>query len=207
MSPEQVRGNQLDRRSDVFSLAVVAYETLTCRRLFTRDNEFHTYDAILNGTIPELTTTRHDVPPPVSRAVLTGLARSLTERAESCKAFAEGLAQAVGPGGIGTSNQIRALIERMFGPEIETQRKTLHDALADLPTDQIAFGKRPTGISQISGILLDDLGDIGATLLDDLVPIDLAMPADFNLQTMNQFIDWNRSEPYKVERGEGECAI
>ena len=36
---------------------------------------------------------------------------------------------------------------------------------------------------------------------------DLAMPADFNLQTMNQFIDWNRSEPYKVERGEGECAI
>jgi eukaryotic-like serine/threonine-protein kinase len=178
MSPEQVRGNQLDRRSDVFSLAVVAYETLTCRRLFTRDNEFHTYDAILNGTIPELTTTRHDVPPPVSRAVLTGLARSLTERAESCKAFAEGLAQAVGPGGIGTSSQIRVLIERMFGPEIETQRKTLHDALSDLPTDQIAFGKRPTGISQISGILLDDLGDIGATLLDDLVPIDLAMPAD-----------------------------
>jgi hypothetical protein len=24
---------------------------------------------------------------------------------------------------------------------------------------------------------------------------------------MSQFIDWNRSDPYKVERGEGECAI
>jgi sulfite reductase (ferredoxin) len=36
---------------------------------------------------------------------------------------------------------------------------------------------------------------------------DLAMPGEFNLETMNQFIDWNRSEPYKVERGEGECAI
>jgi hypothetical protein len=24
---------------------------------------------------------------------------------------------------------------------------------------------------------------------------------------MSQFIDWNRSEPYKVERGEGECAV
>ncbi len=35
----------------------------------------------------------------------------------------------------------------------------------------------------------------------------LAMPADFNLSTMDQFIDWNRAEPYKVERGEGECAI
>ena len=33
------------------------------------------------------------------------------------------------------------------------------------------------------------------------------LPAEFNLETMNEFIDWNRSEPYKVERGEGECAI
>jgi sulfite reductase beta subunit-like hemoprotein len=36
---------------------------------------------------------------------------------------------------------------------------------------------------------------------------DLTMPADFSLETMQQFIDWNRSSPYKVERGEGECAI
>jgi sulfite reductase beta subunit-like hemoprotein len=36
---------------------------------------------------------------------------------------------------------------------------------------------------------------------------DLAMPVDFSLDTLNQFIDWSRSEPYKVERGEGECAI
>ncbi len=36
---------------------------------------------------------------------------------------------------------------------------------------------------------------------------DLTLPADFSLETMQQFIDWNRSGPYKVERGEGECAI
>ena len=36
---------------------------------------------------------------------------------------------------------------------------------------------------------------------------ELTMPVEFNLETMNQFIDWNRSEPYKVERGEGECAV
>jgi sulfite reductase (ferredoxin) len=36
---------------------------------------------------------------------------------------------------------------------------------------------------------------------------DLTLPADFSLETMQQFIDWNRSSPYKVERGEGECAI
>ncbi len=36
---------------------------------------------------------------------------------------------------------------------------------------------------------------------------DLTLPAEFGLETMQQFIDWNRSSPYKVERGEGECAI
>ncbi len=36
---------------------------------------------------------------------------------------------------------------------------------------------------------------------------DLAMPAEFSLDNMLQFVDWNRSEPYKVERGEGECAV
>ena len=36
---------------------------------------------------------------------------------------------------------------------------------------------------------------------------DLTMPAEFSLETMQQFIDWQRSSPYKVERGEGECAI
>jgi sulfite reductase beta subunit-like hemoprotein len=36
---------------------------------------------------------------------------------------------------------------------------------------------------------------------------ELTLPAEFSLETMNQFIDWNRSEPYAVIRGEGECAI
>jgi sulfite reductase beta subunit-like hemoprotein len=36
---------------------------------------------------------------------------------------------------------------------------------------------------------------------------DLTLPSQFSLETMEEFIDWNRSSPYKVERGEGECAI
>jgi sulfite reductase beta subunit-like hemoprotein len=36
---------------------------------------------------------------------------------------------------------------------------------------------------------------------------DLALPAEFSLETMDHFIDWNRSEPYRVIRGEGECAV
>ncbi len=36
---------------------------------------------------------------------------------------------------------------------------------------------------------------------------DLSMPIEFSLSTLDHFVDWSRSEPYKVERGEGECAV
>jgi sulfite reductase beta subunit-like hemoprotein len=36
---------------------------------------------------------------------------------------------------------------------------------------------------------------------------DLTLPIEFNLDNMNQFIDWNRDTPYVVARGEGECAV
>jgi sulfite reductase beta subunit-like hemoprotein len=47
---------------------------------------------------------------------------------------------------------------------------------------------------------------VGAGAFEENVK-DLTLPAEFSLETMQQFIDWNRSSPYKVERGEGECAI
>jgi sulfite reductase beta subunit-like hemoprotein len=47
---------------------------------------------------------------------------------------------------------------------------------------------------------------VGTGELEGLVK-DLTLPVDFGLETMNEFIDWNRSSPFKVERGEGECAV
>jgi sulfite reductase beta subunit-like hemoprotein len=47
---------------------------------------------------------------------------------------------------------------------------------------------------------------VGTGELESLVK-DLSMPVDFGLETMNQFIDWNRSVPFEVIRGEGECAV
>jgi sulfite reductase beta subunit-like hemoprotein len=36
---------------------------------------------------------------------------------------------------------------------------------------------------------------------------DLTMPIEFNLENMNMFIDWSKSAPFEVQRGEGECAV
>ncbi len=52
----------------------------------------------------------------------------------------------------------------------------------------------------------DSLSAPGRRPLEELVK-DLSMPVDFGLETMNQFIDWNRSIPFEVQRGEGECAV
>ena len=47
---------------------------------------------------------------------------------------------------------------------------------------------------------------VGAIAFEDLAR-DLSMPVEFGLENMNMFIDWNRSGPFEVVRGEGECAV
>jgi sulfite reductase (ferredoxin) len=47
---------------------------------------------------------------------------------------------------------------------------------------------------------------VGTGELEGLVK-DLSLPVDFSLETMNEFIDWNRNVPFEVQRGEGECAV
>jgi sulfite reductase beta subunit-like hemoprotein len=47
---------------------------------------------------------------------------------------------------------------------------------------------------------------IGAPELEAQVK-DLAMPIEFNLENMDNFIDWTKNSPFQVIRGEGECAV
>jgi sulfite reductase beta subunit-like hemoprotein len=47
---------------------------------------------------------------------------------------------------------------------------------------------------------------VGTTRFEDEIR-DLALPAEFNLENLLEFIDWSRRDPYQVIRGEGECAI
>ncbi|MGI9021096.1 MAG: nitrite/sulfite reductase [Solirubrobacterales bacterium] len=47
---------------------------------------------------------------------------------------------------------------------------------------------------------------VGTDRFEELVA-ELKMPVEFNAENLAHFIDWDRSEPYKVERGEGECAV
>jgi sulfite reductase beta subunit-like hemoprotein len=48
---------------------------------------------------------------------------------------------------------------------------------------------------------------VGTTRFEDEVRADLALPVEFGLDTMNMFLDWDRNQPFVVQRGEGECAV
>jgi serine/threonine protein kinase len=69
MSPEQARGNRLDRRSDIFSVGVVLYELLTGRLPFEAEQESALLYLLMNVDPPPLHTLRDGIPPDIARVV------------------------------------------------------------------------------------------------------------------------------------------
>ena len=69
MSPEQARGQDLDGRSDVFSLGLVLYEMVTGRQAFTGETTALIFDGILNRTPPAPSSINSDVPPDLERII------------------------------------------------------------------------------------------------------------------------------------------
>ena len=85
MSPEQVRGQPVDSRSDVFALGAVLYEMLTGKRAFRRDSAAETMSAIVNEHPPDLSTVRADVSPSIDRIVHHCLEKHPAERFQSAR--------------------------------------------------------------------------------------------------------------------------
>ena len=106
MSPEQVRGQPVDHRSDIFSFGIVLYEMLTGRRAFRGDSAVETMNAILKeDPAPTGDHGRPLLPPGLERIVLHCLEKNPEERFESARdvAFAieslSGLSGQVAVGG------------------------------------------------------------------------------------------------------------
>ena len=80
MSPEQVRGDPLDRRSDIFSAGVVLWELTTGRRLFQRVNELKTMQAVLDRPVPLPSEIVPDYPEVLEDAIMPALERDPARR-------------------------------------------------------------------------------------------------------------------------------
>ena len=108
MSPEQVRGEAVDHRSDIFALGAVLYEMLSGRRAFSGRTPADTMSAILSHDPPSLPTIREDVLPDLDRAVRRCLEKSPRERFQTAWDLAsdlERLAESGSPAAQGRSRR------------------------------------------------------------------------------------------------------
>src|SRR5262245_19557445 len=80
MSPEQVRGLPIDRRSDIFSVGIVLYELLTGERLFMGESDFSTLEKVRNVEILPPSSYNKKIPPELEKLVLKALARDPEDR-------------------------------------------------------------------------------------------------------------------------------
>jgi Tol biopolymer transport system component/tRNA A-37 threonylcarbamoyl transferase component Bud32 len=99
MAPEQVRGQEVDHRADIFALGAVLYELLAGRRAFQGTTPADTMSAILKEDPPELTTTATGpVAPALDRIVRRCLEKNPDERFQSARDVAFALEAISGAG-------------------------------------------------------------------------------------------------------------
>ncbi len=90
-SPEQIWGNTLDNRSDVYALGVVLYEMITGQRPFTGRSMPELTQAIITGSAQAPSTLNEEMTPELERIILTAMARDREERYEDAGLMARDL--------------------------------------------------------------------------------------------------------------------
>src|SRR3989454_4931588 len=88
MSPEQVRGQAVDHRSDIFSFGAILYEMLSGRRAFHGESAADTMSAILKEDPPDLSDTNQKISPNLERLVNHCLEKNPEERFHSASDLA-----------------------------------------------------------------------------------------------------------------------
>jgi len=92
MSPEQVKGEEIDWRTDVYSLGAVLYHLLTSRRPFSGGNTFELIENILNTHPPAPSSLRPESPQGLDDVVRRAMSKTREERYASWEAFGDALA-------------------------------------------------------------------------------------------------------------------
>jgi len=128
MAPEQVDGQPVDRRCDVFSSGAVLWEALTGARLFDGRDDFDAMRLVMSAPVRPPSSLSPECSPEVDSLVATALARPVADRFQTARAFARALEHAVPPA---PPRLVGELVAAIAGPELERRNAKLLDILGD----------------------------------------------------------------------------
>jgi serine/threonine-protein kinase len=92
LSPEAARGENVDQRSDIFSVGILLYEMLTSKRLFYGDTDYQTVELVRNAKIPPIAAQNPEVEPEFEEICRKALARRTEDRFQSATDLQDALA-------------------------------------------------------------------------------------------------------------------
>jgi serine/threonine-protein kinase len=139
MSPEQCRGRDLDRRSDLFSVAIMLFELTTGRRLFKGKNEMETLSKIVEKPYPKPSDLRKDYPPDLERIVMKGLERERDDRYADAREMLEDIEEYIRNHRVKASAlEMSRFMEDLFEEKLAIQREQMKEGkkLADIIAEQ-----------------------------------------------------------------------
>jgi eukaryotic-like serine/threonine-protein kinase len=126
MSPEQVCGERLDRRADIYAAGVVLWEALTRRRLFSGANDGEIIKRILDGNVsPPSFVSEQPLPDALDRIVMKALAYESGARWETAEEMAGALASAVPPASRGA---VTGLVKELAADELASRAERLRQS-------------------------------------------------------------------------------
>jgi len=176
MSPEQARAEEIDTRSDLFSLGVVLYEAATRQRPFARKNRILTTDAILNANPPTVTSLNPVLPPELDAIITKALQKDRGQRYQHARELRDDLQQLKRDTDSG-----RVIITQRRSVPSSPRTRWSFIVAATLAVAVIAIGgylhlRRPLKLTGRETIVLGDFAnDTGDTVFDGTLRQGLAV--------------------------------
>ncbi len=160
MSPEQIRGEAIDRRSDVYAAGIVLWELLTGERLFLGDNVAATLTQALVAPLEAPSARGASSSAALDQVVLRALSRDMGGRFSTAKELVAALEQAVQPA---RSSEVAAWVASVAAAPLARQAAMIARVEGGLQADT---GAVVTGSGEMSGVAE---ASAGLTLVSDSV--------------------------------------
>jgi serine/threonine protein kinase len=126
MSPEQIRGLPLDRRSDVFAIGVCLYELLTGERLFVGDSDFAVLEKVRKAEVLPPSTYNRRIPEALEKIVLRALAKDVNARYQYASELADDLQRfLITSDSIFSRKDLMQYMKSTFAEEVDREKARL----------------------------------------------------------------------------------